>query len=249
MTMNNFGCTIAMVRSRLTTGNYSPTEAELGGTTVINDCLASAVDQIIQSMPEIVFRQLTQVELEIVERRATEGQTLVRTTLTPVVDGKTYIWRGQPKYFLQKPKKKTDLLADEEFFDPSVHRPLSELDPSEYTINLVNGEITLNDPLKSQDQVAVTYEVDSASTDYKVGSLSICAADGAAYLLASRLYPRASSKWEYLDMLNEQFTKKLESLQDQSWVPPELRLINFWKIIEPVGDKKAGVKWGRFVRG
>lgn len=250
MTMNNFGCIAANVRSRLTTGNYVPSVAELGGDTVIADCIASAVDQIIQSMPEIIFKQMTQIRLEIVERRATASQTVVSTTLTPLVAGKTYVWRAQPRYFLVEPKRKTDLLRDEEFYDPSVYRPLAEmLEGTDYNINVTNGQITFTVGCAVQDMVVVDYTVDVESTDFSIDSLAACAADGAAYMLGSRLYPKASSKWEYIDTLNEQFTKKMSALQDGSWVPPELRLMTFWKEVIPLGDTKSKIQSGRIIRG
>jgi hypothetical protein len=201
-------------------------------------------------MPEDVFKQMTQVELEIVERRATAGQTVVNTTLTPVVAGKTYVWAEQPRFFLTMPKKKTDLLRDEEFFDRSIYKPLAELtEGTDYTINVTNGQITFTTVLDQDDEVVVSYETDSENSNFRINSLAQCAADGAAYLLAARLYPRASSKWEYLETLNEQFTKKLASLQDESWIPPELRLMTFWKELTPISEKKSSIYTGKLIRG
>lgn len=250
--MNSFGCTSAEVIGKLTTGAYVPTAAELGGASVVTAAIDDAVTQIIQAMPEEVFKQLTQVDLQFLELRATEGQTAIpATTLKPLQSGKTYVWKGQPRYFKERPYKSTDLVPDSEFNDPSIYRPLSELtEGTDYTINTTTGVITFTSGLAKNDQVVASYMPNTDDAAYVIPSLKGVAADGAAYLLGSRLFSRESTQWRYIDTLQEEFTKKLEALQAKEWIPPELRLMTFWKEVEPAGgDNGARIKIGRVVRG
>lgn len=271
-TMNNFGCVAADVINKLTTGSYVPTTAELGGSNVVDGAIAGAVDEIIQSMPEEVFKQLTQIDLEFLELRAVAGALTVQTTFAPVQPGKTYVWAGQPRFFRERPHKKTDILPDDEFFDDSLYAPLAELvegvedtdyeiddmtdeitwltTTADYAIDTDTGIITFREALEAQDQVLASYMPDLSDTAYVIDSLAATASDGAAYRLATRLYPRASSQWEYVQVLQEQFTTKLASLKDKTWIPPELRLMTFWKEVVPVsavGDGK--IFTGRIIRG
>lgn len=251
-TMNWFGCTTDLLLSRFATGSYAPTIAELGGADAVDAALNSAEDQVIQALPEEVFLQLTRIELQYLTMRATANQATVTTSFAPILAGQTYVWKGQPSYFKEKPRKSTDLLSDDEFFDSSTYRPLTDLVlGTDFTIDNSTGVITFTAGhlLAANDMVAVSYEPDIADEDYSVPSLAQCIADGAAYLRACVLYPRSSSQWEYLNVLQEQFSKKLEALQDKTWIPPELRLMNFWKEVVPVTDDNSKIKVGRLTRG
>ncbi len=249
--MNRFGATQAMFLTRFATGSYSPTDVtEFGGSDAVDAALDSAEDQVIQALPEEVFLQLTQIDLQFIEMRASAGQTVANLSFAPVIPGKTYIWKGQPKYFKERPYKSTDLLPNEVFFDPNLVRPVAELTAgTDYTLADSTGIVTFTTGLAANDQVAASYWPDVTDEDYVVPSLAQCVADGAAYLRASILYPRASTQWEYLAVLADQFTKKLTALQDKTWIPPELRLMNFWKEVVPISSDNPKIKVGRLQRG
>jgi hypothetical protein len=247
--MNGFGIQQSDVQNKLTTGTYAPTIAELGGSAVVQDAIDDAVNLIIQAMPEEIFRQMHQIHLEMVCLRATAGQTTVQTTFRPIVPGQTWVWRGMPRFFRIEPHRSTDLLRDQEFFDDSGYRPLSELKvDTDYTLNDTTGVITFTNALMQNEQVAVDYWPDNTNAAFTIPSLANVAAHGAAAALATKLYPRASSQWDYVNTLTESFSNSLSSLQDKTWIPPEMRMMNFWKKILPDGDDRKRIQGARILR-
>lgn len=249
--MNRFGCTVAMVMNVIKTGSYSPASADFGGDDVVNAAVDSICDEVIQNMPEAMFLSLSLVELEKVETRATAAQATVTLGIKPVIAGKTHIWTGQPSSFREKPILATDVDMQEEFADPELV-PANELPSSAFTIDNSTGVITLKSTptdyrLDVNDEVYATYEPDPASLS--IPSLATLIAEGAAFLVGSKVYARGSSQWSYIDMLQERYTAKLASLREGDWLPPETRLMKFWEERVPEADKKASIQIARLRRG
>jgi hypothetical protein len=237
-----------MVVNVFKTGSYAPTSDDFGGDAAIESFIDSCCDEVIQNMPEEMFLSLSDVELEKVESRATAGQATVTLTLKPVTAGKTHIWKGQPRNFRQKPRLNTDLDLAEGFADPEL-TPANELDSSKFSVDATTGIVTFvaGSLCSVNDEVYATYQASIASLS--VPSLATLVADGAAHLVGSKHYARGTSQWQFIDLLQERYTSKLSSLLDGDWIPPEIRLMRFWKERISERDKESTIQVGRLARG
>jgi hypothetical protein len=246
--MNRFGCTALAVANIFKTGAYAPSTADFGGDAAIEQFIDSCCDEIIQNMPEEMFLALSLVELEKVETRAVANQSTVTVGIKPILSGKTHVWAGQPSSFREKPRLATDLDMQESFADPELV-PANELDSTKFTVATSTGVITFTagNLLSVNDEVYATYEPDASTLS--IPSLSTLLAEGAAYLVGFKHYARGSSEWSFIDQLQERYAKKLESLREGDWLPPETRLMKFWAERIPEADKKASVQVGRLRRG
>lgn len=246
--MNRFGCTVADVLTAMTTGSYTPVAADFGGAGAIEAWIDAATDELIRNMPEELFLALSLVELEKAETRATANQASVTLGIKPVISGKTHVWSGQPRDFREKPRLATDLDLVDSFADPELV-PANELPSDAFTVNASTGVVTFTAEylLSVNDEVYATYEPDAASLS--IPSLSSLVSRGAASMIGSKHYARASSEWQFITDLKERYTDDLTSLRDGDWLPPETRLMKFWSERVPEADKKTMLQVGRLRRG
>ncbi len=244
--MNRFGCTALMVVTNFKTGSYDPTVADFGDSASVEAAIDSICDEIIQNMPEDMFLSLSSVDLEKIEVRAAANQTSVQLGLFPVIEDKTHVWANQPRWFIEKPRKQTDLALDDGFSDPEVS-PTNELPSTAFTVDEESGEITLVNGLNVNDEVYATYEIDTDAL--VVDSLATLIAEGAAYLVGTKHFARGTSQWLFIDILQERYGKKLEALRDGDWLPPEIRKLKYWRERVPEADKKTQIQAGRLYRG
>ncbi len=245
--MNRFGATAANLIEVFSTGSYTPTLTELGGQVSIERHLDSAVDKIIQNMPEELFLGLSSVDLELVEQRAVAAQTTATMTLHPVLSGKTHVWVGPPAFFRQKPRLQTDSIDIDNYVDP-IRTPMVELAASSFTVNNTTGLITLvGVAMNANDKMFATYEADPASL--VLPSLANLAVVGCAATVGAKLYPRQSEQWAFITKLEDDFTNDIKALREGEWLPPEIRLMQFWKEIIPDADSKRSIQVGHLGRG
>lgn len=245
---NLFGATNADVLVKFNVGAYVPTEADLGGSAAIQDCLADAEDQFLRAMPPELFRMITDPQLELVESSAIDGQTVVNLGMTPVVANKTFIWRGVPAQFSRdRPQLQTDRLVD---YPPSygagapptpIYGPAYNLTPEgNWSINVATGAITLVQPLQATNVVYCTYRVDTASPNFVMRSLVDQMTMLAAASLGTKLYARGDSMWAYIEDLRTGGQACLEAMNKGEWIPQELRRLRWWKPVEKIAEGQIG---------
>ncbi len=240
-TYNYFGATTAGVVDNFTVGDYTPTVAEFGGTAVVQSALASATWEVEQALPPIVFQQLTEPDLQLVERRATAGQTTVTLGFIPVIAGKVHIWVGQPGVFIQRPSLATDGWAINNGMSqgqPVSYLAQSELDSARFSVNATTGVVTLTTALTANDYVFASYQVDVDAAAYSVPSLANIIESGAAAEVGSKVYPRAGSSWELVQTYADQYARAIEALNKGNWVPSELRLMRWFQEVEKAQDNR-----------
>lgn len=247
---NRFGCKVSDVLTLLKTGSYDPATSDFGGEEAIAAFIDDSVDDIIQMMPEAMFQSIFDVVLEKVEQRASEGQTIIRTGLKPLVSGKTHVWTGTPSYFKTRPRLLTDVLGDMVFTSPELV-PLSELGSDAFDVADSTGVITLRPAysMRANYQAFVTYSVDVDSPSFCIDSLANVAAAGALAKLGSKFYARGSSNWAFIEEQRNDYGNKITDLRDGKWLPNEIRQMRYWQEVVPEADKKTMIQMGRIRRG
>jgi hypothetical protein len=242
---NRFGATAANVIAKYTVGTYTPSADDFGGTTVIEQALDSYTWEVEQALTPRVFANLTEPDLQLVERRATSGQTTVTLGFLPVITGKTHIWVGQPAQFQDRPMLITDprLFSDgygSRSYVPSSNGAMVELSSTLFSVVVSTGVVTLSTALNQDDVVYASYQVDTESVDFSVPSLADMVETGAAAEIGSKVYPRGDSAWQLVSTQADNFARGIERLSAGTWIPSELRLARWWQEIEKVQTQTVG---------
>jgi len=242
---NNFGAVNADVLLKFALSGYAPTEDDFGGASAITDALNDAVLAVVQAMPAVIRDMIQRPEFMLVESRATANQTVFfAKSLLPLIVGKTHVWTGNPQQFVSKPVLLNYPWARSGFyigantqgglFLPTPPGSSVELAEDKFTVNsLVTGQITLIEPLNRNDQVFISYEVDIEDATFTLPSLSDLAVLGATSVLGAKVYPQATSQWPYVQSMTEAWAEGVEGLAKGTWVPAELRVLQWWKSPEP----------------
>lgn len=246
---NRFGCVVADALLPFAVGDYSPTGADFGGDASVERRIDEAVDDLVQMMPEAMFQTILDVQLELVEMRATEDQSQIQLGLFPLVAGKTHVWKGVPALFRTKPRLLTDMLADMNFTDPELV-PLAELGADQFSVDDATGLVTLASGfhLRANEQAYSTYTIDVDDEDFEIESLRNVVALGAAAKIGPKVYSRGTSQWAYVDGLREDFVQKIDDLRAGKWLPNEVRQMRFWQEQIPEADKETSIQIGRLKR-
>jgi hypothetical protein len=243
---NYFGADESDVLTLYTTGDYTPTAAEFGGSAVIADALDDAEAQVIQAMGAELWRRITDPELECLESRALAGQTIVSCGLSPIVANMVYVWRGMPSQFQRDmPQRQTDRSVEYPpqagVWSPSVvnYGPAYNLPESAYSV-AADGTITLAQAMQRDEQVFASYRVDVSDADFAMKSIGDVVASGAAAAIGSRLYPREDSGWALVEEHKASFDKMVLALEEGKWAPSELRALRWWRPVEKTQENVAG---------
>lgn len=254
--LNRFGCQVDTVLSFMNTGSYTPQSSDFGGDGAVGQFMDLAVDEIIQMMPEDMFQSMFDVQLEKVELRASAGQTAFQVSLFPTVNGKTHVWKGQPVMFKSRPRLLTDLLVDMTFTDPELI-PLAELNANLMNPNPATDQYSFNDTTGKgalasfytclqNDMIFASYSVDP--TQLNILSLQQLVCQGCWAKMGPKFFARATSQWQFIDDIREDYTQKIKDLRKGEWIPPEIRIMRFWEERIPEADKKAIMQVGRLIR-
>ena len=240
---NDFGATRAAVLLKFKLAGYAPTADEFGGDDAIDDAIADAVHAIVQAMPALVRDSLQLPTLLKIEARAASGQTSAFIRLVPLVEGKVHLWQGQPAMFTSQPVLQTNPWRENQTGwlgiggvqapSPTPPSALWENQEDTFSVDYETGEVTLVNPLNRNDQVYVSCEVAIDDPAYVLPSLADLVAAGAAANLGFKVYPQASSQWEYVTRLGAMFGDTVKALAAGEWVPTELRTLQWWKAPEP----------------
>ncbi len=246
---NQFGTTYAAVVALYpgtVVGDYV-------SSAVIDTALNRAVREIAASLNQESFRNLTEPDLELVERRATAGQTsltlganVVAAGSWPIVANKTHVWVGQPQAFSARPLMTTDPYAYSQQYGIGVVAgmydmlgPMTELPADQFTVNVATGVVTLVAPMQVNDLAYASYVVDVMAAAYAVPSLAEIAVLGAGAELGARLYSAGNQEWKLVEDYRTRYTDWLKRMVEGAWIPDELRYMRWWQEVERVDEKAA----------
>lgn len=225
--MNRFGATEVDLLAQFTLAGYTATAADLGGSAYIGDELSAAAYQIIQAIPGDTLRRLQEPELCRIVSRATAGQTTATLPLTPAVSGSVHIWRGQPSLFVVRPVLATDDLG------MVIQSDGGQVEIAESQFSVAGATVTLTTALSRNDQVYATYDVDVGNAAFSVPSLASLVVDGTVAAIGAKLYTQANAEWAFVARKAESFAAAVEALADGTAIPPEVRVLQWWKEPEP----------------
>lgn len=249
MIFNRFGAIYDSVLLKFKLAGYDPAADDFGGILAIEAELDDAVRAIVQAMPVRVRDSLTLPELMMVEARASAGQTAFTLKIIPTITGKAHVWVGPPQAFTEKPILQTDpwnrnngfMLSNGVFNNATPPGAIVELPEDKFSIVAATGVGTLVDACNRNDQIYVSYQVSQDAVTFSIPSLADLAITGAAAMLGSKVYPQASSQWDYVAKLMEAWASGIEGLMKGEWVPAEIRTIQWWQAPEPnAADGRLG---------
>jgi hypothetical protein len=217
------------------------------GDVIIGNVFDRITRELVRAMPPAVLESLYQVDAEQVIRYAFAGQTTMYCSLLPLISGSVHLWRYPSLAALESP------ILYGYAVDFSFRRPVkgfNEIDPSQYTVNLTSGLLTLGSSyapgVAIGERFFATYDVDVENALFAMPSLADIVLYGAAAELGSSLYSDGSEQWSRVTSYKERFDGVIEDLQDGTWVPDEIRRLHHWVEVTP---KNAEVKSIRVHRG
>lgn len=244
MPYNYFGATEAGVLRKFAVGGYTPIADDFGGATAVADALADATYALVQALPLTALDALQRPDLCNVEARGTEGQTAVTfpAFLRPITANRVHVWRGMPSAFTSRPVLNTDAWQGSGPYgtlsSPTPSGPVVELPPDGFTVTSTG--VTLATGLARNEQVFASWDVTTEDALYAVPSVADWVETGAASILGPKVYPQATTQWEYVSRLVEEWAALLEALDKGTVTPADLRTLRWWKAPERAQDNTVG---------
>lgn len=251
---NRFGATFAMVEA-LYPGTV---DADFGagvtatGQANINGALDRAVAETIAKAPAIVYRALTKVENEWIERFAVAGATTFNTGIFPIIASSFHMWI----YPLMQPDGG---LGDQVgsagyFYLNAYYKPPNkgwlEVPAANIAVTASTGAIVYTpsggaSAINLGDRVYATYDVDSDNATFTVNQLQQIVVMGAAAELGPLLYSESQQTWALVDSYKARYAGFLKDLAAGSLVPDEVRKLSHWQEIEPTGKEAKSFRLNR----
>jgi hypothetical protein len=229
-TFNAFGATTTALIA-LFPGTVA---ADFGGTSAIQAVLDRIAREVAGALAPKAYHALAeQVELEMVEDYAADGQTAFTLGLTPSIAGTLHMWRfGRDAILRTKPRM-----------------GWSEMTVTSHTV--ATGAVVVSDTLVVGDKVFATYEIDPEAAAFSWPSVADAVLMGAAAELGSRLYTAAEQQsWALVMAYQAKYAGSVGSIGDDGvlrlaragrWMPDELRTLRFWTEIDVAGASVGSI--------
>ena len=222
------------------------------GQANIEGALDRATTETSGKLPATVFRAITKVENEWIERYGTAGETNFNTGIFPIVAGSLHMWI----YPLMQPNGGlgNQVGASGFFYLDAYYKPPNkgwlEVAANCLTVNNATGAITYTptggaSAINTGDRVYATYDVDSDNAAFSVNQLQQIVIMGAAAELGPLLYSESQQDWALVKMYGERYAGFLKDLQESKLIPDEVRKLSHWQEIEPTGREAKNFRINR----
>lgn len=220
------------------------------GQTAVEAVLDRITREVAGALSPEVYRQMTQVDCELVVRYATDAQSTATLGLAPVVAGTYHLWQYPNPELLDAGTSQAGDGAWSDF----ARKPrfgIGEL--TGYSITASSGAIT-GLALALGNQLFASYDVNVDSSSFSMPSVKDIVLLGAAAEMGARLYSEGESSWKLVDEYRARYRGSFEQSDAGAmgkallgdWVPDELRKLNYWTEVE---RRSLDVKSVRLYRG
>jgi hypothetical protein len=232
MTWNNFGATSAQV-----TDLYQGTTLDDFGDDGEASALAAlsrAADQIVNALPENVYKAVAFPELVYLVKRASEGSTAFQVPIGKPKAGTFRLWVGHPIQFEKRPQQLYGVRLG------TQEDTLFNVQDDKYTLNGTTGVGAYLPGFRVEQQAIASYEVDTEDVGFSLPSLARLATRGAAAELGEKLYAESDTEgWIQVAKYRDAFLKEIEDISLGKLVPPEIRVLQFWAEVVPIAGSGA----------
>lgn len=224
--------------------------ADFGGQTAIEAAIDTAVDMVAGSLSPQAYTAITEPTLLMAVRCASQGQTTFTLPMVPVVSGSYHLWAASPRLFQIRPRLLNDAIpiqGDTQVYSGGygVASPQVEKDRSTYSVNLTSGLVTLSTPLNLDDQVFVSYQLDTSSASYSMPSLARLAIRGAAAELGARIYSDGQQEWSLVARYAKYWEDSIAALRASQLIPDEIRFLRWWTEIDRASPAGGSIFFAR----
>lgn len=224
--------------------------ADFGGQTTIEAALDMAVDMVAGSLSSQAFVAITEPTFLMAVRCASQGQTTFTLPLVPIISGSFHLWAASPRLFQIRPRLLNDaqpIQGDTQVYSGGygIAAPQLEKDRSTYTVNLTTGLVTLNTALNLDDQVFMSYQLDTSAATYALPSLARLAIRGAAAELGARIYSDGQQEWGLVTRYTDTWNNSIKALRASELIPDEIRFLRWWSEIDRASPQGGGIRFSR----
>lgn len=219
------------------------------GQVRIEAALDRAVLEVTAALTPDVYKAITQVVNQFVERYATAGQTTWTLGIKPVIAGTVHLWR----YPLDTPLGGIGTLVGnsgffygEQFYKPPT-KGYFEIASTDFSVNAATGVCTYTGAQAVQlgDRIYATYDVDTDNASFALPQLSLVSILGASAEMGERLYSQNTQEWALVTQYRTRFAAMIELIRAGTLIPDEVRKLNYWQDIERVNNEVKSVRLGR----
>lgn len=249
---NRFGATYDQVTA-LFPGTVV-TDYDAGGVSGQNN-IEGVMDRITREVaaaltPEC-YKQMTEVDAQLVVRYATSGQASFTPGITPLIAGTMHLWR-YPSLVAVMPGVPSGLggpstLGDWAYRKPTVgfnEVPAVNYVPAGQVVNFVGITLTVG------ERVFASYDVDVDNAGFSMPSLADIVLLGAAAELGKRLYADGSQEWTLVEEYKARYRGAYVASEGGviakafagNWIPDELRKLTYWENVERVSPEVSSVR-------
>jgi len=244
---SRFGATHTQV-SALYPGSVTA-DYDAGGTagqTVIEAVMDRVTREVAAAMSPEVYRQMTQVDAEEVVRYATASQTTATLGLTPITAGTVHLWIYPGEI---SPVAYSSGTSSDAYFQKPV-KGWNEIASSSYSVTAATGAIVLTGSaiLALGQKLYATYDVDVDSASFSMPSVADLVVLGAAAELGGRLYSESTQEWKLVQEYRSSYSSEngfLASARAGTWIPDELRKLNYYSEVERSSQEVMSVRLRR----
>lgn len=247
---NRFGATFDQVVAyypQTVAADYDPalSGSSAGGQAAIETSMDRQSRLIAAALTPEAFRQMTQVDAELVIRYATAGQTAIQLGLFPIRAGTLHLWRypsevamsGGSFYSAGTP----GMYRIDSYFYKKPMLGLGEVASTDFAVTVATGAVVLSGSvnLGLGERVFATYDTNYDAAGFSLASLADAVVLGSAVEFGNSLYTESSQKWDLVSGYEKEWNGTLAALRSGLLIPDELRRLNHYKEVE-----RTSTTWG-----
>lgn len=224
MPYNRFGATAADLIALYPASQASDYGRSAGvpdataGTTAIEDALDRYARKAAACLTESAYGSITKPRGEVLKEHTVGSETSFATVIKPIVAGSFHLWK-----FPRVPQRTPS-------FDDG------EVATSDYTIDVSTGTITYSP--EADVAILASYDADTESASYGLGSMKEWVLIGAAAELGTRLYFGDTQRWGLVERYQSMWDAWCADARAGNWLPDEVRLAQY--AVEPAGGTAVG---------
>lgn len=205
------------------------------GQTKVEAAMDRACRRFAMALSPDVFRQMTKIDCEQPVRYATEGQATFTLGLGPMVSGTLHLWRYPAPLAIGQ-----GIISNG--YDFTIKPQFGWLEETGFaTSGTATVTVTPATTLTLGQRIFASYEVDNDAATFAMPSIADLCLYGAAVELGAFLYSEGTQEWKLVEEYRKRWEDALKAATDGSWIPDELRKLNYWQEVERSSDEVKSV--------
>ena len=214
------------------------------GQTKIEAVLDRTTREVAAALTPDAYRQMTQVNAELVVRYATAGQTTATLGLLPAIAGTLHVWR-----YPMLGADAADIFSRQsdqywvDWYGKPPQLGVGEVPSANVSLVAATGVITLPaGTLSLGDRLYASYDVDVDSASFSMPSLRDIVLLGAAAECGRWLFSQGTQEWSLVEDFRTRYVAMITAMREGALVPDELRKLSYYEPVERNSPEVTSVR-------